>query len=841
MVTVTGSSSSSGITSNASKRIAFLPSTAPGAPTLEALIGFNYLSGAPAPLSSLQSPRPLVVVPLVMPRAQGAFKAYLAANPATARGKLERYVVADYASEALALAAKTALSADRLVQAVFPLSGIEFTTPPGTRKPVGPVAPGQPKDASNQYQLDAVRAAAGWARSGGWGFVGIVDNGLDITHPDLRAFDGGTFVGGNYLTAYGIDFGVGDGNPDERQPVVVGPEDAACALPATDPRCQANTPGQQCMVPDIAGHGSHVAGLVAANTTNADTSRIEGVCRHCALAMGKISTHRCFQPAVGQPFVNISFANVNAPTDAMLAWASTGVQVLSLSFARNGTWAQGYCQNPQNVNDPWCLVIQFASDTDVAIVAASGNNRMDVRFPAHDRRAVAVGGLDATLGFWDESPGNFVNCPFINGVQTGAECGSNFTLTVGFRRQEGTTPARTVRSTFYRGATWNLDLGCSDALGGGAANDGVGLCTGTSMSTPIMSGLLGMLRSINPLVRVGDPEDITAYGVRDVVAETTDRASLGLAWNAQLGYGRPDAGAAADRMLGRTRGLTVTNRVTPLFTLYSAATGAPTALGGATDFANVATPQNAMALIRYSVAAYTTATNPVAATNPTTPGYAAFPAEAAVPAPAPRANAYVMTTEYSPGPGLPTPIPLFLLDRERRWPLGCVPNTAGCLIYNRDFMLVASVQHLEQAAADGYLYRGRQGYIYPRCANEPACIPQGAQRMYRQCNTNDDDCAVFLENQRAAYQTAGYTAVYPAGSDPVLGYAYPNVDTDGDGLVDGLEYVAGINIADVDSDDDGANDAQEFPQGGVSFSDPCQGPNVTCTRVNDVLFANGFE
>lgn len=199
-----------------------------------------------------------------------------------------------------------------------------------------------------------------------------------------------------------------------------------------------------------------------------------------------------------------------------------------------------------------------------------------------------------------------------------------------------------------------------------------------------------------------------------------------------------------------------------------------------------------------------------------TPGYGALPTGPGAPALTPRANAYILTTEFSPGAG-------------------------NCLQNNRDFMLVASVAHLEQVVAAGYVYRGRQGYIYPRCANEPACIPLGAQRMYRQCNTAEDDCAIFLEPELAAYQAAGYTAAFPAGSDPVMGYAYPNVDSDADGLVDGLERVAGINPNDADSDDDGQPDGQEYPAAGVSQSDPCQGPNVTCLRVVDVLFENGFE
>jgi hypothetical protein len=109
----------------------------------------------------------------------------------------------------------------------------------------------------------------------------------------------------------------------------------------------------------------------------------------------------------------------------------------------------------------------------------------------------------------------------------------------------------------------------------------------------------------------------------------------------------------------------------------------------------------------------------------------------------------------------------------------------------------------------------------------------------RQCNSAQDDCAVFLEPERAVFEAAGYTAAYPAGSMTVIGYAYPNVDTDGDALVDGFERVIGTNPTTMDSDGDGAIDSVEYPLAGVPISDPCAGPNVTCT-VNG-LFADGFE
>ena len=152
---------------------------------------------------------------------------------------------------------------------------------------------------------------------------------------------------------------------------------------------------------------------------------------------------------------------------------------------------------------------------------------------------------------------------------------------------------------------------------------------------------------------------------------------------------------------------------------------------------------------------------------------------------------------------------------------------------------------MEAAVAAGYQFRGRQGYIYPRCVSEPACIPAGTVRLFRQCNAQLDDCAVFPESQRVAYQNIGYVNVFPAGSDPIMGYVYPNVHSDDDGLVDGMELVIGTNPNDSNSDDDTYTDHDEFPQAEVQsvnpLRDPCAGPNVTCPRPELSIFLNGFE
>ncbi|HVH33681.1 MAG TPA: S8 family serine peptidase, partial [Tahibacter sp.] len=83
---------------------------------------------------------------------------------------------------------------------------------------------------------------------------------------------------------------------------------------------------------------------------------------------------------------------------------------------------------------------------------------------------------------------------------------------------------------------------------------------------------------------------------------------------------------------------------------------------------------------------------------------------------------------------------------------------------------------------------------------------------------------------------AGYEAPSTAFyGDPLLGYVYPNVDSDKDGLVDGFELTVGTDPDTDDSDCDGQLDKAEFPLAALPVSDPAEGPNCAVRALSILL------
>lgn len=781
----------------------------PGAPTPAQIVEYSntWPHAAPPPLQAFTVKDPMLGNFLMEDRATGDFLAWLNANPNSVRSKLELYTLVMFPSVDDVPIALAALLADPYVEDAAEPLAIDFSTAASTDVH-DETETSQPT--ASQYGWDDMNLAAGWeVTGGGYALIGQVDMGLDASHAALRQFLGSSYVGGNFVPVASKDVGL-TGLPMQ---AAFDPHDVDEGKAEWIGAGQC-TPVNAMMSPDFLGHGTHSAGLVGANSEIGLS--VKGTCKHCGISTYRSAYLACFvQSSI--PHV-LPFLNNNAVERAKAEAIDTGAQAISMSFGAPNPSASYNCTG--NRSKANCLTIAYAVSRDAALIGASGNERQELNFPASDRRVISAGGFQPDLGIWNDAP----NCPSSPNSQ---ECGSNFSKVYGasyLTHQELLASAKRVLSTTYPNTTWVDYAECGDGYGT-PMGDGIGWCTGTSMSAPQIAGVVGLLRSIAPLVPVGVPEPPVGMppGLRAVLAQTASQAAIGQPWEAHVGYGVPDVAAAARRMLGKVAGGGVRNRATPLFRLFSAY---------AKDFAETTSPQYALSLMIAQAHDYVQPASGLGAET-VVPGYA-FPYDAdasdtfyeSAPA-APRASIYVMTTDVKPRAEWPALIPLYLMDEGKA--------------NGRDYLLVTTKADIEAAHTAGYALRTIQGYIYQTCAPEPACMPPGAEALYRECNTANADCATFLASERAAFEAAGYVSAFPAGSATRLGYAYPATDSDADGLPDGFELVIGTNPTMPDSDLDGVADAAEFPLAGVPVSDPCGGGVGAVHCPADSIFRNGFE
>lgn len=580
----------------------------------------------------------------------------------------------------------------------------------------------------HQWGSYSLHLPEAWDYDKGHSYVAIVDTGTDVDHPDLKPFDAsGNFIGGNFRAHLSRDYGYDDDNVDEGQT-------------------------QGTLTVSLAGHGTHVSGIIAATPNN--SIGVAGSCWYCSLLVSKVATIR-----------SSDHANVNITTtdviDGINGAIGRGVQVINLSLGyRPGT----YPDCATTPLDPFCQALQLLHTRDTVMTAAAGNDGGQASdFPAIDTRVLAVGGIEPDGTFWNDCPG--------------FECGSNVnTLQI-------VTPAKQVYSTFYEGLPYSPSGGCSDSVDGTV--DGYGLCTGTSMSAPYAAGSAGILRSVNPLLLKG--------AIKSLLTGNLDNPA---GWNTANGIGKPNVRNAVQVALGKVNNVQLNNRLTPLFQLYSSVSE---------DYVYTTFPQMATGFQWSSSDYYSPLSAPqVNNYGPYFPGGKTCAVGPCIEYA--RASVYIFTTEKSPSATVPL-VPLYRMSWEGTFPGGPTnPN-------NRDHTYTTEAAGIKAFRDAGYRLDGIEGYIFKRCTPEPSCIPAGAVRLYRYYNATRDDWAIFPESELSTWISNGYAA--QSGTNPWIGYVYPNVDTDGDGLIDAWENLIGTNPNAADSDCDSKSDGDEllkYPQ-----------------------------
>jgi subtilisin family serine protease len=200
---------------------------------------------------------------------------------------------------------------------------------------------------ANQWALNAIHAPQAWNTTTGSGVVvAVIDTGLDLTHPDIV----GQSVSPGYVWQLGTEAGRTVGHL----------------------RFATSTPGLVQQV-DLAGHGTHVAGVVAGNADGHGITGVAPAARilpiNVAATLGEVATFAQFADAF---------------TAAMDTAVRDGARVVNVSLGGAELelpWqAQPRSDKERraiNATRRICAAIQRARDAGVVTVVAAGNTAHD--------------------------------------------------------------------------------------------------------------------------------------------------------------------------------------------------------------------------------------------------------------------------------------------------------------------------------------------------------------------------------------------------------------------------------------------------------------------------------
>jgi thermitase len=277
-----------------------------------------------------------------------------------------------------------------------------------------------------------IKAMAGWEETKGEKetIIAIIDTGVDIDHPDIK----------NKIKSLGKDF--------------VNDDDIAT---------------------DDHGHGTHVAGIAAADTNNSEG--IAGVAWNCKVLPVKV---------IDQNGSGYEDDLING-----IKWAAdNGADVINLSLGLD---------TPASALE---AVLKYAYDKNIVIVAAAGNEGGAVLYPAaYDDYCLAVAATN-----YDDERVSFAN--------TNGDWESNYGPEV-----DVAAPGERVLSL------WPVSLTPSGYFP-------YVFLDGTSMATPHVTGLAALIKSIKPHLTASEIMNIIRYAADDINSSSYSGK------DDYLGYGR---------------------------------------------------------------------------------------------------------------------------------------------------------------------------------------------------------------------------------------------------------------------------------------------------------------